>query len=120
MRLRRLDLRKGAQHRRFLAAHRAAGDHDRPVGGNAEESQHALARLAVRRGRGQLERIELEAAGDADARLVRAEIDDALRRLFALHAEAIDVGEHAAEQRPHELIPRVRSRRNAPVDHRPS
>ena len=34
----------------------------------------------------------------------------------ALHAEAIDVCEHAAEERPDQLVARIRTRGNAPVD----
>ena len=108
------------QHRRLLAAHRAAGDDHRAVRRHAEEPQHALARLAVRRRRRQLERIELQAAGDRDARRIGAEIDQPPRRLLALHAEAIDVGEHAAEERPDQPVARIRPRRDAAVDHRPS
>ena len=44
-------------------------------------------------------------------------VDQPARRLLALHAEAIDVGEHAAEKRPHEAVARIRPRRDAAVDH---
>ena len=74
---RRLDARERAQHGRLLAVHRAAGDDHRPVRRDAEEPQHALARLAVRDAARQLERIELQAAGDRHARRIGAEIDRA-------------------------------------------
>ena len=92
--------RKRFQHGRLLAAHRAAGHEHHPVRRQAEEAEHALPRLAVRDDGRHLERIELQAAGDGDLRLVGAELDDPPRRLVALHAEAIDVGEHAPEERP--------------------
>ena len=112
-----LHARERAQHRAFLAAHRAARDDDLPRRRHAEEPQHPLARLAVR-GRGrQLQRIELQAAGHRDARRIGAEIDQPPRRFLALHAEAIDVGEHAAEERTDQPVARIRSRRDAAVDH---
>jgi hypothetical protein len=118
VRLRGLDFREGAQDGGFFAAHRAAGDEHRAVRREPEETQDPFTRLAVRRGRSHFERVELQAAGDGDARRIGAEIDQAVRRLLALHAEAIDVGEHAAEQRAHEPVARVRARGNAAVDHR--
>ena len=84
---------------------------------DAEEPQHALARLAVRRGGRHLERIELQAAGDRHARGIGAEIDQPARRFLALHAEAIDVGEHAPEERPDQPVARIRARRDPAVDH---
>ena len=66
--------------------------------------------------RRQLERVELQAAGHGHARRVRAEILQPMRRLLALHAEAIDVGQHAAEERADQLVARVRPRRNPAVD----
>ena len=47
---------------------------------------------------------------------IGAHLDDPPRRLLALHAEAIDVREHAAEERPREPVARIRARRNAAVD----
>ena len=98
-RLRRLHAGERAEHGRFLAAERAAGDNHDAARREPEEPQHAFARLAVRDRRRPLERIELEAAGDGHAQGVGAELDQPPRRFLALHAEAIDVGEHAAEER---------------------
>ena len=42
----------------------------------------------------------------------------AARRLVALHAEAIDVREHAAEERPDQPVARIRAGRDAAVDQR--
>ena len=64
---------------------------------HAEEPQHAPG-AAAGRDRRRLERLELQAAGHGDARRIGADVDDAPRRLVALHAEAIDVGEHAPEE----------------------
>ena len=86
-------------------------------GDRRKNAQHALARPAVRRRRRQLERIELQAAGDRDVRRVGAEVDQTPRRFLALHAEPIDVAEHAAEKRAHQAVARVRAGRDAPVDH---
>ena len=111
-----LDARECAKHRALFAAHRAAGHDDLAVWRNAEETQHALARLAMgRRGR-KLQRIELQAARDGHPRRVGAEVDQPARRFLALHAESVDVGEHAPEERTDEPIPRIRPRRDASVD----
>jgi hypothetical protein len=69
----------------------------------------------VRADAGPVERIELQAPGDDDFFARGAEIDDPARGFLALHAEAIDVGQHAAEQRAHEAIARIRARRDAAV-----
>src|SRR4029450_6501901 len=47
-----------------------------------------------------------------DAPAVRAEVDDASGRFLALHAEPIDVAEHAAEEGLGQAIPRIRARRD--------
>ena len=60
----------------------------------------ARGRRRGRRRRPALERVELQAAGDDHARRIGADVDDAPRRLLALHAEAIDVGEHACGRTP--------------------
>ena len=67
--------------------------------------------------RRQLERIELEAAGHRHAARIGAEIDQAARRFLALHAEAIDVGEHALEKGADQPVARIRARRDPSVDH---
>ena len=64
-----------------------------------------------------LERIELQAAGHRHARGIGAEIDQPARRFLALHAEPIDVGEHAPEERADEPVTRIRARRDPAVDH---
>ena len=102
-----------------FSAQRAGGNHHRALLGHAEEAQHAIAALSVRTDAGPVERIELQAAGDDDLLARGAEIDDAARGFFALHAEAIDVGQHAAEQRAHEAIARIRAAGDAAVgEHR--
>ena len=82
-----------------------------------ERRRVRLARTAVGRGR-HLERIELERAGHADALAGGAHLDHAARGLLALHAEAIDVVEHAPEKESREPVTRKRSRRDASVDER--
>src|SRR5205814_8184617 len=83
---------------------------------DAEEAQDPLSLLAVPGRAWRVERIELEAARDRDPGGVGAELDQAVRRFLALHAEAIDVPEHAAEERADHPIARIRSRRDAAVD----
>ena len=68
--------------------------------------------------RRRIERVELQAAGHGDARRVGAELDQPARRLLALHAEAIDVAEHAPDERTDDAIARERARRDAAVDQR--
>ena len=120
VRLRVLDPLERLQHGRLFAPHGAAGDDDGPARRDPEEPQQALARFAVRAARAgrrrRLERIELQAAGHGHPRRVRAEIDQTAGRLLALHAEAIDVGQHAAEERANQAVARVRPRRDAAVD----
>jgi hypothetical protein len=65
----------------------------------------------------RIERIELEAPGHRDARRVGAELHDPPRRFFALHAEPVDVGEDAPEERADETVSRIGARGDAPVDH---
>ena len=111
------DPRERAEHGGFLAAHRAAGDDDGAIRGEPEEPQHALARLAVgRRGR-QFQRVELQTACDRHVRGIRAELDETARRFLALDAEAIDIGQHPAEERADHPVAPVGARRDAPVDH---
>ena len=57
--------------------HGAAGHEHHARRRHAEIAQHEFARPAVRDRHGRLQRIELEAAGDRDARRVGAKIDDA-------------------------------------------
>jgi hypothetical protein len=109
--------RKRVENRRLLAPHRAARDEDHPVGCRPEEPEHALAGLAVNGGRRHFERIKLQAARHRHATLLGAEIDQAARRFLALHAETIDVGQHAAEERSNQPIARIRTRRDPAVDH---
>ena len=42
-----------------------------------------------------------------DALAVGADVDDAPGRLVALHAEPVDVAEHAAEERPRQAVARI-------------
>ena len=77
----------------------------------------ARARVRARCG-GRIERVELEAAGHGDAARVGAELAEAARRLFTLHAEAIDVAEHPPHERTDDAVARKRSRRDAAVDER--
>ena len=105
-----------ANHRLFFTLQRAARDDDGPVRWNAEEAQHALASAAWRRRRFQ--RIELQAAGHRDACGIGAELDEPARRFFPLHAEAIDVREHAPDERPNHPVARKRSIRDPAVDDR--
>src|SRR5262249_28066745 len=96
---------------------RAAGDDDGSTRREAKEAEDALARLPVPARRRKLERVELQAAGDADARGVGAELDDPARRLLGLHAEPIHVGEDAAEKVPYHPVAWIRPRRDAAVAH---
>ena len=82
-----------------------------------EEAQHAIARRgpAASVGGGQRGRVELQAAGDGHPRRLGADLHDATRRLVALHAEAIDVGEHAAEAAGESGDSAERPRRDASV-----
>jgi hypothetical protein len=105
---------EGANHRLFFPAQRAAGHQHRAIERHAEKAQHPLGpALGNRRA---LQRVELEAAGNDDLRGVHAKGGEPPRRLFALHAEAADVGEHAPEPR-HQPVASERPRRDAPVDH---
>ena len=88
-----------ADHRLLLAAQRAAGDEHRPVRATMRKKRSTRSGPRPAYGR-RSERVELEAAGDDDPRRVGAERRQPPRRLLALHAEAVDVGEHAAEERP--------------------
>ena len=65
---------------------------------------------------GNIQRVELQAAGHDHLVGIRAHLDDPARRLLPLHAEAIDVREHAAEERLRQAVARIRSRRDPPVD----
>ena len=106
------------QHQLLFFAHRAARHDHRPAGIHAEISQHAVLPAPIERRRtGHLERIEFQAAGHDDVRRIGADVDDAPRRLFRLHAEAVDVAKHPSEKRPRELVARVRPRRDAAVHH---
>ena len=102
-----------AHHRLFLTLERAAGDEHRAIRRHAEEAQHPLAAAARRRD--HFERVELQAAGDRDARRIGAKRHQAPRGLVALDAEAVDVGEDAAEERTDQPVPRKRSIRDAAV-----
>ncbi len=106
-------LPKCPQYLGFFALHRAAGDDHRARRGHAEIAQHAIARPrlhptahrprgggpGLERRRRQLQRIELQAAGDHHPGGIRAQVDETPRRLFTLHQEAIDVIHHAAHHR---------------------
>ena len=120
MRLRVLDPLERLQDGRFLAPHGAARDDDGPARRHPEEPEQPLARLAVRGAgagrRRRLERIELQAARHGDVRRIRAEVDQPPDRLLALHAEAIDIGQHAPEERADQAVAGVRPRRDASVD----
>ena len=114
------------EHRLLFALERAGGDDDRADRADAEiadstrwctsRSRRIGARARV--GAAEVERVELQPAGDDDAVAIGAHLDDAARRLLALHAEAIDVGEHAAEERPRQPVARIRPRRDPAVDER--
>jgi hypothetical protein len=104
---RRLDAGEGVKHGGLFAAQRAAGDDHRAVRRELEEAQDALARPAVRGRRGQLERVELQAAGDRHPGRVGAEIGQPPRRFLALDAEPIDVGEDAADEGTDQPVARV-------------
>src|SRR5262249_27149322 len=79
---RRLAACEGAKDGRLLAARGAAGDDDDTMARDAEEPEHAIARLAVSDGRREIERIELQAPGDRHAGRVGPEIDEASRRFL--------------------------------------
>ena len=115
---RRAHAAERADDRLFLPLERAAGHEHRPVRRDAEEAEHAVApasRAERRRGH-RIERVELQAAGDGDARRIGAELDEPPPRLLALHAERVDVGEHAPEERAHQPVPRERAVRDPAVD----
>jgi hypothetical protein len=83
-----------------------------------EVAEHAMRASAGRDGRGKLHRIELETAGNDHSGRICAQLDHALRRLFTLHAESIDVRQHFLEEEAGAAVPPVRSRREAAVDER--
>ena len=112
----RLDAAEGLERRLVLAAQRAGGNHHRAARRQPEVAQHAIAALAVRADAGPVQRIELEAAGDDDAGGIGAERDDPPGRLLALHAEALDVVEDAAEEAAHQRVAGERALRDAAVD----
>ena len=108
---------KGGQHGRVLAAQRARGNHDDTPLGDVEVAQDAIAGAGRRTCRRRpLQRVELQTAGDDDPRRHGADVDDAAGRFFALHAEAVDVGEHTAEEAARQPVARIRARRDAAVD----
>ena len=96
---------------------RARGDDHGPVAAHPEIAEHAVA-AAVGGGRdaGHVQRVELQAAGHDHLVGIGADLDDPARRLLALHAEAVDVRQHAAEERPRQAVARIRSRRDPAVD----
>ena len=114
VRHRRADPEEGFEHRILFALERARGDDHRAIGAHAEVAEHAVAAAIGRAesavGRavrvGELERVELQRAGDRHALARGAEVDDAARRLVALHAEPIDVLQDAAEERADEPVAR--------------
>ena len=87
------------QHDLVLARHRAARDDDRPPVGDREEAQHALRAPRRAGGAGNLQGVELQAAGDGDTVARGAELDQPAGGFLALHAEAVDKREHAPEER---------------------
>ena len=65
----RADALERREHRRLFALQRAGRDEHRPVAGDPEVAEHAVRRAAVGRRRRpprELERVELQAAGDDD------------------------------------------------------
>jgi hypothetical protein len=116
LRHRRADALEGFEDRAFLSLPRAGGNHDGAIGSDAEIAKDAVSPAVAGRRSGELERVELEGPGDADALAVGADVDDAPGGLVALHAEAIDVAQHAAEERPRQAVARIRSCGNPPVD----
>ncbi len=90
--------RERREHGGLFALQRAGGDEHRPRSGGMRKNRSTRPAPRPAATRRRLERLELQAAGDGDARRVGADVDDAPRRLVALHAEAIDVGEHAPEE----------------------
>jgi len=106
----------GLERRLVLAAQRAGGDHHRPAGLDPEVAQHAVAALPVRADARPIQRIELQAAGDDDPGRIGPERDDPPGRLLALHAEAVDVVEDAAEEAADQRVAGERALRDAAVD----
>ena len=107
---------KGVEDRLLLSFERRRRDDHRAAAGDPEVAEDAVA-PAVGAGRaGNLERIELERAGDRHARAIGADLDDAAGRFLALHAEAIDVGEHAPEERAGQPVAGKGTGRDAAVD----
>ena len=104
---------------RLFALHRAAGDEHRPRRRNAEVAQHAIARRAPASAvDGSSSESNFRLPVTTTRAGIGAELDEAARRLFALHAEAVDVGEHAPHHRPDQPVARERPRREPAVDHR--
>ena len=116
---------EGFEHRLLFALERAGGDDHRAVGADAEIAQHAVA-AAI--GRADRRRTGRRSGNSSESNFRRpvtdtrsrggADVDDPARRLVALHAEAIDVREHAAEERADEPVARIRARRDPAVDER--
>ena len=104
--------RNACEHRRFLAFHRAAGDDDRT---RSQECGSSAARDRAR----ATEASACDRSSESNFRLpvtvtrpgLAPEIDEAARRLFALHAEAVDVVEHAPHEPAHQAIARIRALR---------
>ena len=93
---------------------RAAGHEHRPIRRHAEEAKHALAAAAGRAGsRSSASNFRLPVtvmrAGSAPSSISRR------ARLLALHAERVDVGEHAPEERADQPVARERPVRDAAV-----
>ena len=116
VRLHRAHSPERRQHRALFTFHRAAGDDHRPCGRNAEETQDALTRPGLNGRSRQVQRIELEAAGDGDAPRIRTQIDESPRRFFALDAEAVDVVQHRLHEGAYQPVARIGPLRQAPVD----
>ena len=112
------DLPEGVEHGRLFARMGARGDQHRPLRREPQRPAQGLAgpRVGARRRRG----VELQVAGRRHPVAGRPEVDEAARRLRALGAAAVHVGEHPAEQEPRQTVARIRAVGDAPVhEHRP-
>jgi hypothetical protein len=99
----------------FFALRRASGDEDLTRRRHPEEAQHPF--TAAARPERWIQRVELQAARDDDPAGIGAERRQAAGGLLALHAEAIDIGEHAPEERTNQPVSTEGTCRDAAVDH---
>ena len=105
----RADPLERLEDRLLFAFQGRGGDHDRPIRRDPEVAQHPVAAAIGHRRPGISSESNFSEPVTDDAVAIGADLDDPPRRLLALHAEAIDVRQHAPEEAARQAVARERA-----------